>query len=318
MMQRIKSLINAVRQRHGSIIFNYLRYYWQASILHRDFMIKKVHGNKMYLNLKEEKGVSQALALYGTREILETEVAKREIKKGMVVFDLGANIGYYTLIAASIVGKSGKVYAVEPYPPNFELLKRNVVLNKYNDIVETEQIAIFNENGTLKLYLGKTNNQHSLIDYSFKWGEHGYIEVKTVAIDEFLKNKELDFLRMDVEGSELQIIDRLLDTIGNRKPPKILFETHPTGDIDPDPKFTPLVKKIVDFGYLPKTIVSSANEKSLRIFADLGYKPQKVTRAGKFYHGLFEDISPDDLIKVAFRRPKATRAILLVHQSDYN
>ena len=148
-------------------------------------------------------------------------------------------------------------------------------------------------------------------------GKHQYIEVKTVAIDEFLRGKgKVDFIRMDIEGSERQVIGRLIDTLGNRKPPRILFETHPTGDVDPDPKFTPLVEKVVAFGYKPKAIISSSNEDSLRWFADLGYEPKKIVKTGKSTRGLFEDVAAEDLIKVAFRRRKKTRAILLVYLSD--
>jgi len=261
--------------------------------------------------------VSYSLAIYGTREELETEVIKRELKKGMVVVDIGANIGYYALLEASIVSRSGRVYAVEPYPQSYKLLKKNIKLNQYSDIIEVEQIAISDKGGKSKLYLGKAANVHSLTDYSNKWGKHGYIKVETVAIDKFLEDKgRVDFVRMDIEGHERQVIGRLIDTLGHRKPPKILFETHPTGDVDPDPKLTPLVEKIIDFGYRPRTIISSSNEKSLKIFADLGYEPKKRVKAGGFTRGLFEDIATEDLIKVAFRRPKVTRAILLVHQHD--
>jgi FkbM family methyltransferase len=195
-------------------------------------------------------------------------------------------------------------------------LEKNVELNQYSDIIEAKQVAIFDKTGTSRLYLGKTDNLNTLID-SNEYVESEYIEVETIAIDEFLKDKpEVDLIRMDIEGAERQVIDKLIDTLGNgnRKPPKILFETHPTGDIDPDPKFAPLVEKIINFGYRPKIIISSSNEKSMKIFADLGYTPKKIVKAGKFYHGLFENISAEDLIKVAFRRPKVTRAILLVHQ----
>ena len=67
----------------------------------------------------------------GSYEPLETETVKREIKKGNVVSDIGANIGYFASIVAKLVGEEGKVFAFEPDPGNFALLERNVQTNGY-------------------------------------------------------------------------------------------------------------------------------------------------------------------------------------------
>ena len=96
-------------------------------------------------------------------------------------------------------------------------------------------------------------------------------------------------------------------------PPRILFEIHPIGDIDPDPRLTPRVEALVARGYRPKYVVSSANPISLGKFAELGYTPTKVARSG---HGLFEGLASEDLSKVAARRPKIVRALYMVHESD--
>ena len=70
----------------------------------------------------------------------ETELVKREIKEGDLVIDVGANIGYYTLIFAKLVGEKGKVYAFEPEPRSFKLLKKNVEENKYQNIMMVPQL----------------------------------------------------------------------------------------------------------------------------------------------------------------------------------
>src|SRR3989344_8248708 len=108
-----------------SIYWKYL-YYTNNS----RFILKEIHGNKMYLNL-QDKGISKDLAINKTREELQTELVMNKVKEGMHVLDLGANIGYYALIEASLVGPKGKVYAIEPSQSNFDLLNKNIGLNQF-------------------------------------------------------------------------------------------------------------------------------------------------------------------------------------------
>jgi len=82
---------------------------------------KKVQGSTMFLNLLEDNlsSVHKQLFTYGIHEPLSTRIIKEELNDGMHVVDIGANIGYYALLEARIVGDKGWVYAVEPSPRNF-------------------------------------------------------------------------------------------------------------------------------------------------------------------------------------------------------
>ena len=86
-----------------------------------------VHGHKMFLDPKD----SLRLSIFGVYEPFETDLVQHEVGEGDVVLDIGANIGYYTLIFARIVGEGGKVFAFEPDPDNFALLKKNVEASGY-------------------------------------------------------------------------------------------------------------------------------------------------------------------------------------------
>lgn len=282
--------------------------------LNQPSMVKEVNGVKMCLNLRRP-GVSRTLAVWGIREELETELFISHLSEGMVVFDLGANIGYYALLAASIVSPSGKVYAIEPFPASFETLVKSVELNGFSDFVECHQIAIWDRVGTTQMFIGDADNLHTLMDLSPYRSTSGQTkEVATITLDKFLENRgEIGFLRMDIEGGECQVFDSMDRVLAQEIPPRILFEIHPLGDIDPDPRFTLRLERLSAVGYRARAVISSTHKTSMGKFADLGYYPRKTSRTGA---GLFENIAKHDLVKVAARRPKITRSILLIHEAD--
>lgn len=116
-------------------------------------LIDNVQGNKMYVNT-EDKSIVPYLLLDHVWEKYKTELFKKIITQGMTVVDIGASIGYYTLIAAKLVGKTGVVYAFEPEPCNYELLIKNIELNGFTNIVPIKK-AVSNRHGKAKLYFEK-------------------------------------------------------------------------------------------------------------------------------------------------------------------
>ena len=91
----------------------------------------EIDGQKLFLDKEDSLLLSTRKNNYDRFEI---ECLKQLIKEGDTVVDLGANIGYYTLILAQLVGKSGHVYAFEPEPSNFEILSKNVKENKHDNV----------------------------------------------------------------------------------------------------------------------------------------------------------------------------------------
>jgi len=88
----------------------------------------------MYIDSRDTT-VGTSLLKWGFFEKYETKLFKKSIKRGMVVLDIGANIGYYTLLAARLVGDEGKVFAFEPDPYNYSLLRKNIEANRYNNVI---------------------------------------------------------------------------------------------------------------------------------------------------------------------------------------
>lgn len=203
---------------------------WWASLVgiiklprKNSLIVKNIQGSKMYLDIRD-KGVSRELALMEVREKLLTETLQNTLREGDCVVDIGANIGYYALIEARSVGPHGKVYAIEPVPHNMQLLEDSVRLNNYSN-VETFQLAVGQQNGTLPLYISDHPNWSSF--YPSR-NVVGRVNVAVVTLDSFLKDKRRpSLIRMDVEGYEYEILKGMNDILESTTPLRLFVEFHP-------------------------------------------------------------------------------------------
>ena len=177
----------------------------------------------MFLSL-QDTGISKELLAFGIHEPMSTKILNEQLKKGMRIVDIGANIGYYVLQEARIVGETGEITATEPVPYNFTMLKRNVEANGYQNI-RLFRLAIGIENGTTKIYLSRESNLCSMTQQLTIHDTS--IDVPVMTLDSFLEGKEkIDFIRMDIEGYEVKAIDGMLDILKKYKP-KMMIEIHP-------------------------------------------------------------------------------------------
>jgi len=192
------------------------------SISNSDYV--EIEGRKMFVHGND----GLALSIFKVYEPAQTQVVKEHIKEGNVVVDIGAHVGYYTLLFAQLVGPKGKVYAFEPDPVNFELLKKSVEINGYQNVILIQK-AVSNKNGKVKLYLGDNNRAINRI-YDAKMDDaKEAIEVDSIRLDDYFKNYEgrIDFIKMDVEGSESSIIDGMHSILRKTKTLKIMTEFYP-------------------------------------------------------------------------------------------
>lgn len=184
----------------------------------------ELDGHRILLDPHDSLGLSK----HRVFEPFETEIIKREIKPGDVVVDIGANIGYYTLIFARLVGPEGKVYAFEPDPANFELLRANVAANGYENVV-LEQKAVSDRLGETKLHLSPGNmGDHRL--YDSKDGRRAIL-VEVVKLDDYFKcsKPEIDFIKMDIQGSEPGAFSGMFSIVQNNANLKLATEFWPAG-----------------------------------------------------------------------------------------
>jgi FkbM family methyltransferase len=144
-------------------------------------------------------------------EPLETAAFLAHAREGMCVFDVGANIGYYTLLAARAVGPSGRVYAFEPEPHNFELLTRNVAENGFTN-VRPVNAAVSNRAGIVRLHLDDANfGAHSFDPGSVRNSSGRSVEAETVRLDDFAEEAgAFDasiLVKVDVQGAEGLVVE---------------------------------------------------------------------------------------------------------------
>jgi FkbM family methyltransferase len=202
---------------------------WYASIFTPKFkkkqgvIIKNIEGSRMYLDIRD-KGVSRELVLMGIREELFTRTLQDTLQEGDCVLCIGANIGYYSLMEARLVGPRGKVYAIEPVPHNMKLLEDSIRLNNYGNI-ETFQLAMGQSDSMAKLYLSDHPNWSSFYPPR---KVRRKIDIEVTSVDSFLKGKRLpDLIRMDVEGYEYEIIIGMSGLLASGIPLRLFVEFHP-------------------------------------------------------------------------------------------
>ena len=163
-----------------------------------------------------------------TYEPLTTKLIIDSIAPGGTIIDVGANIGYYTLVAARSAGPRGKVFAFEPDPTNFELLKRNVSANAYTTVVTVNK-AVSNRTGTAALYLDEFNRgDHRMYD---SHDGRSYVRVDAVRLDDFFRpsSPKVDVVKIDIQGAEAWAVEGMSDLLKTTGDVVLFTEFWPQG-----------------------------------------------------------------------------------------
>jgi FkbM family methyltransferase len=201
-------------------------------VRHRDLRIMRGSMAGVRINL----GGSFLRYLTGDAEPEVQEALAQLIEPGQTVYDVGANIGFFTILCSRLVGPSGKVYAFEPIPENLLTLRRNIALNKLTNVVVVEQ-ALSASTGTAQMFVSPWSAFHSLnVDGASKRENHGpdggEITVETITLDEFALQQGVlapDLVKLDVEGAELLVLEGMRETLRTVRP-LLLVEIHDTKD----------------------------------------------------------------------------------------
>jgi FkbM family methyltransferase len=148
------------------------------------------------------------------------EVFAKEIRPGATVYDVGANVGFHTLLIADIVGPNGRIFSFEPFPENINYLERHVKINKLNN-VEIVGKAVLDRVGDVSFQVGKTLA-------TGKISADGVLQVPGTDLDSFVYSDGKpapEYIKIDVEGAEGEVLEGA-DKIIKETQPTIFLETH--------------------------------------------------------------------------------------------
>lgn len=157
--------------------------------------------------------------LNGTYEPEQTRLFEQLLRPGGVVLDVGANVGYYTLLASVLVGDGGSVHAFEPEPRNAEFLRRHLRINGRRNVT-VQQAAVSDHAGTARFDFGTGSGTGHLVDA-------GALEVRTLRLDDYCAEHALApaAVKIDVEGAEMSVLHGARETLARHRP-TIFLSTH--------------------------------------------------------------------------------------------
>lgn len=203
-------------QNHGA----YLRRidYWRTGSVRIDDLV-------FHLN-RDDEVISEIMVESGSWEGTETAVMRGLLRVGDTFVDVGANIGYYTVIGSKAVGGTGRVIAFEPDPVSFALLRRNVEANDCRNVTLVEK-ALSNEPGILELFIDDSNKgAHRIFD---RGDERESVAVEALRLDDFLDDHTggIDLIKVDTEGAEGLILQGMRETLRRHSEVNVLLEFAP-------------------------------------------------------------------------------------------
>ncbi|MGH2919556.1 MAG: FkbM family methyltransferase [Solirubrobacteraceae bacterium] len=165
----------------------------------------------------------------GTLEPAVVEAMVRTVRPGHVFYDIGANLGYFTLVASRMVGPDGRVIAFEPVPWCVDAVAANIALNDLRN-AEVRAEAVGERSGHAHLRVVRDASQSMLASLSRGADTREEIDVDVVAIDDLVAAGAIpppDVMKIDIEGAEILALDGMRETIA-RHQPRIICEIHET------------------------------------------------------------------------------------------
>lgn len=157
---------------------------------------------------------------HGTNELPVQVAVVDGLAPGGVFLDIGANVGFFSLLAARVVGARGAVHAIEPVPSNVRQIKVNAAANKFDNISVVEAAAS-SASGTTTLLLAEHPGGAVVASAGAPPDPAGSVEVRTVTVDDLVKSGALrppTLVKIDVEGAEVEALEGMVDTLHEHRP----------------------------------------------------------------------------------------------------
>ncbi len=210
--------------------------------------------------------VGNSIFVYKCWEFPVTELLKAALHPSMCFFDVGANIGYYSVVAAA---RCERVYAFEPVPRLFDKLCENVELNSGVNI-SPHRIALAAHSRPAKFFVVNDCENQGLSSFHESAGADE-ITVEAQSLDDFVREqcvKRIDVMKVDVEGAEEQVFQGGAGILGSDRAPDIIFECHAGATSD---------QKLREFGYRIYEFRRQRSYEARNLFASKRELPPRVS-----------------------------------------
>lgn len=183
----------------------------------------------LYVPLKWDDFLVHNLILHGSWEDDEAQIVETIAQTSSVFLDVGANFGYFSMLAAQTMGAQGRVLAFEPNPEMVNIARRSFAKSSLKSI-DLIPAAVGNDNGRLQLHLNGGPNRGKTSLYAGNTNGAGTVEVDCLRLDDFLSARQIpavDFMKIDVEGHEWFALKGAIETLKAYRP-AILMELVPS------------------------------------------------------------------------------------------
>jgi len=222
--RKLDSVARSILYRLPFLKHVYHRWFLELRLPNED-LILSWDSQKILVKNPRHSVIGRDIFFKGTWEPQATRYISPRIMPGMTVLDIGAGIGYYTLLFAKRVGIQGRVIAFEPIPSVREKLEYNVRLNGYTNVTVCD-FALFSSHGSAILeapfFIMQVDPTHSA-------NEGRGIKIQTKIFDECverLRIQRIDLVKIDVEGAELDVLRGMQQSLIEHHP-VLLIEVHP-------------------------------------------------------------------------------------------
>jgi FkbM family methyltransferase len=268
---------NAMQQRHLQ-----LREYQELvagttvesiSIHSDELRVRTREGVSMVWNPEDLGTAPNVLLNHGAYETTESACLLRAGSGAHVIFDIGANVGFYSLHWASRITPGGTIHAFEPVPSTFRWLSRNIALNDLNDIIRTRNFGLGDARGSVSVFLPEFSGSGAASIRNLHPNESSReIEVQLDTLDQYFSSAgldRLDLIKVDVEGAELFVLQGGRETITKYRP-LIFLEL--------------LRKWSRPFGYHPNDVI--------KMLREIGYRCYTFGESGLVSFSLMTEETP--------------------------
>ncbi|WP_421998709.1 FkbM family methyltransferase [Reyranella sp.] len=211
--------------------FGFRAYHKAMRSLAPDHVARTYFGALMHCDPRDL--IQRMILYFGVWEPNVSRTIEQNLAAGDVFVDVGANVGYDTLLAATRVGPTGRVVAIEASPRTFALLQSNLALNTFADNVRAVHAAVSDTAGTLDLYEVDAGNIGAATTLATRGGKRS-ATVDALPLERILSDDErrrLRLIKMDVEGAEPPILRHILDRLHDYpETMDIIVEASPNDD----------------------------------------------------------------------------------------